>query len=222
MVSLSPFVFLSSSFSCSRSSSKKRSRIKSRFPSKISGRTSYTIYCAENTSREQLLNPSDHNIVEPIQSHQGSRRSSLGQNWHLSNHSKGTKTEANNSNREFGSYYLLALTSRPAPSTERSLSEREKSMAMASKFPPSVHGTNIFGESFGSATKDVQDERRRSYGIGGAGNIRKPSEVIYTPRERRRSSAFSSPSISPSISPETKKENFLSWFGIGTGKKDEK
>ncbi|TGO61316.1 hypothetical protein BCON_0028g00330 [Botryotinia convoluta] len=94
---------------------------------------------------------------------------------------------------------------------------------MASKFPPSADGTNnIFGESFGSATKDVQGERRRSYGIGGAGNIRKPSEVIYTPRERRRSSAFSSPSISPSISPDTKKESFLSWFGIGTGKKDEK
>ncbi|TGO87331.1 hypothetical protein BPOR_0233g00040 [Botrytis porri] len=94
---------------------------------------------------------------------------------------------------------------------------------MASKFPPSADGPyNVFGESFESATKNIQGERRRSYGIGGAGNIRKPSEVIYTPRERRRSGAFSSPSISPSISPATKKENFLSWLGIGIGKKDEK
>ncbi|THV45563.1 hypothetical protein BGAL_0474g00040 [Botrytis galanthina] len=219
MVSLSPFVFLSSSFSCSRSGSEKRSRIKSRFPSKIAGRTSYTVYRAENSSRE-LLVPSDHRIAEPIQSYQEPRRSSLGQNWHLPNHSKGTKTEASNSNREFGSYYLLAVTSRPTPSTTRSLPEKRQSMTMASKFPPSDEGTNnIFGESFGSTTKDVQGERRRSYGIGGAGNIRKPSEVIYTARERRRSSAFSSPSISPTISPDTKKENFLSWFGIVIGKK---
>ncbi|TGO49136.1 hypothetical protein BOTNAR_0442g00070 [Botryotinia narcissicola] len=219
-MSLSPFVFLSSSFSCSRSGSKKRSRINSRFPSNIAGRTSYTIYRAENSSREQLLVPSDHRIAEPIQRFQVSRRSSLGQNWHLSDHSKGTKTEANNSSREFGSYYLLAVTPRPTPSTTRSLPEKRQSIRMASRFPPSDEGmNNISGESFGSATKDVQGERRRSYGIGGAGNIRKPSEVIYTPRERRRSSALSSPSISPTISPDTKKENFLSWFGIGIGKK---
>lgn len=181
MVSLSPFVFLSSPFSCSRSGSEKRSRIKSRFPSKIAGRTSYAVYRAENSSRE-LLVPPDHRIAEPIQSYQEPRRSSLGQNWHLPNHSKGTKTEANHSNREFGSYYLLAVTSRPTPSTTRSLPEKRQSMTMASKFPPSDEGTNnIFGESFGSTTKDVQGERRRSYGIGGAGNIRRWYLFFYPP-----------------------------------------
>ncbi|TEY42031.1 hypothetical protein BOTCAL_0400g00070 [Botryotinia calthae] len=94
---------------------------------------------------------------------------------------------------------------------------------MASNFPPSADGTNnIFGESFGSATKDVQGERRRSYGIGGAGNIRRPSEVIYTPREGLRSSAFSNPSIFPSTSPDKKKGKFLSWLGIGGGRNYEK
>ncbi|CCD50648.1 hypothetical protein BofuT4_P024570.1 [Botrytis cinerea T4] len=221
MVSFSPFALWPSS-SCSRSGSQKRSRIKSRFPSKITGRTSYTIYRTQNTSREQLLIPSDRIIVEPTQSRQESRRSSLGQNWHLSNHSKCTKPEANNSNKEFGSYYLLTVIPRPAPSTERSLSDKRSSTTMASNFPSSADGTNnIFGESFGSATKDVHGERRRSYGIGGAGNIRRPSEVIYTPRERRRSSAFSSPSIFPSTSPDTK-ENFLSWLGIRGGRNYEK
>ncbi|KAF7853810.1 uncharacterized protein EAF02_011800 [Botrytis sinoallii] len=213
MVSLSPFVFLSSSFSCSRSGSKKRSRIKSRFSSKIAGQTSYTIYRAENSSLEQLLVPSDHSIAESIQSYQESRRSSLGQNWHLSSHSKGTKIEANNSNREFGSYYLLAVISGPAPSTAKSLPEKRKSITMASKFPPSDEGTNkIFGESFGSATKDVQGERRRSYGIGGAGIFVNHPRVIYTPRERLV------PEFSNHLS-RYEEGKFLVVVGIGMAKK---
>ncbi|KAJ8061460.1 hypothetical protein OCU04_009278 [Sclerotinia nivalis] len=224
MVSLTPFILSSSSFSCSRSGSKTRSRIKSKLPSKIAGRTSYTTYCAHNTSRERLLVPSDHSLVEPIQDYQEPRRSSLGQHWYFPNHSKSTKDEADNSNKEFGGYYLLAVASRPAQSTERSPTERRDSSTMASNFPPAANGNtnNIFGETFDSTPADIQGERRRSYGIGGAGNIRKPSEMIYTPRERRRSSVLGSTSFSPSTSPDTKRGSFLSWIGIGSGKKDEK
>ncbi|KAI9641323.1 hypothetical protein NHQ30_010125 [Ciborinia camelliae] len=95
---------------------------------------------------------------------------------------------------------------------------------MASNFPPSIdeNTNNTFGESFESTTTDKQDEQRRSYGIGGAGNIRRPSEVIYTPRRRRRSSVFSSRSVSSPTSANEKRGSFLSWFGIGSGKNDNK
>ncbi|KAN0101730.1 hypothetical protein V8E51_012240 [Hyaloscypha variabilis] len=53
-------------------------------------------------------------------------------------------------------------------------------------------------------------ERKKSYGIGGAGNIRRPSDVIYPVRlnadgTRRRSSVFSS-------SPDGKRAGILSLF----------
>ncbi|EDN92113.1 predicted protein [Sclerotinia sclerotiorum 1980 UF-70] len=218
MVSLTPFI-LSSSFSCSRSGSKTRSRIESKLPYKIAGKTSYTTYCAHNTSRERLLIPSDQSPAEPIQDYQESRRSSPSQHWYFPNHSKSTKDEAGSSNKEFAGYYLLAVVSRPAQSTERSATEKRDSPNIASNLSPSTNSNvnDIFRETFDSTTIDTHGERPRSYGIGGAGNIRKPSEVIYTPRERRRPSIFSSLSVSSSTSSVTKRGGFLSWIGIGSG-----
>ncbi|QSZ28789.1 hypothetical protein DSL72_003294 [Monilinia vaccinii-corymbosi] len=229
MVSLTPFILSSSSFSCSRSNSKRstQSSIKSKLSSHIAGRGSCTTYLANNTSREQLLVPSDLSLVEPVQSYrQEPRRLSLGKHWYFLNHSKSAKPEEAISPRKaFEGYYLLAAASRPAQSTETSPRDRKRNSAsMASNFPSSVDGNtnNLGGESFESATTNTPNEQRRSYGIGGAGNIRKPSEVIYAAREKRRSSVLSSPSVPPSTSPDTKRGSFLSWFGIGSGTKDEK
>jgi len=64
----------------------------------------------------------------------------------------------------------------------------------------------------------VEIEPKKSYGIGGAGNIRRPSEVIYPPRTnpdgtRRRSSVWSSiTSVSPGSSPDGKRTNLLNLF----------
>ncbi|KAB8293440.1 hypothetical protein EYC80_007752 [Monilinia laxa] len=181
MVSLTPFIFSSPSFSCSISSSKRsaHSRTKFRLSSHITGRSSYATYRAENASREQLLDPLDHSLIEPTQIYnQEPRRLTLG---------------------KFEDYYLLEATSRPVLSTEIQPRDSKKNSArMASNFRPDANGNtnSIFGESFETTTATLRNERRRSYGIGGAGNIRKPSEVIYTPRERRRSSVFSNPSVS--------------------------
>lgn len=176
MVSLLSFILSSSSFPCSESTSTSKnrsSRIKSKFESKITRRT-YTTYTTHNTSREQLLIPSDCQ-VDPIQNYQEPRRSSLGQHWY---HSKSTRAEVDRTKREFGDYYLLAVASRPAQyqPTQRSSRVKQKSVAMPSNAPSPGDGNgninNIFGETFESTTTDIQDERRRSYGIGGAGNIR--------------------------------------------------
>ncbi|RAL60665.1 hypothetical protein DID88_009983 [Monilinia fructigena] len=167
-------------------------------------------------------------MVEPTQNYnQEPRRLSLGSHWYFLNHSKITRTgETDSPSKEFEGYYLLAATSRPVSSTERQHRDSKRNSArMASNFPPAANGNadRIFGESFETTTATLRNERRRSYGIGGAGNIRKPSEVIYTPpRERRRSSVFSNPSVSVSNSSDTKRGSFLSWFGIGSTKRDEK
>ncbi|KAH6677213.1 hypothetical protein B0J14DRAFT_560005 [Halenospora varia] len=62
------------------------------------------------------------------------------------------------------------------------------------------------------------EERKMSYGIGGAGNIRRPSDVIYPPRTnpdgtRRRSSVWSSINVSPSSSPEGRRYSLMNIFG---------
>jgi len=69
----------------------------------------------------------------------------------------------------------------------------------------------------GSDANGVNIERRISYGIGGAGNIRRPSEVIYPPRmnadgTRRRSSVWSSITPSPGTSPEGKRAAIFNFF----------
>jgi len=61
---------------------------------------------------------------------------------------------------------------------------------------------------------NIQPEQKKSYGIGGAGNIRRPSDVIYPPRlnadgTRRRSSVWS---ISPGSSPEGKRATLMNLF----------
>ncbi|PMD67158.1 uncharacterized protein K444DRAFT_623368 [Hyaloscypha bicolor E] len=63
-----------------------------------------------------------------------------------------------------------------------------------------------------SASEDggITIERKKSYGIGGAGNIRRPSDVIYPVRlnadgTRRRSSVFST-------SPDGKRAGIMSFF----------
>jgi len=68
-----------------------------------------------------------------------------------------------------------------------------------------------------SGSPAVVIEQKKSYGIGGAGNIRRPSEVIYPQRRnsdgtRRRTSVWSSISISPGTSPEGKR-TLLNLFG---------
>lgn len=68
-------------------------------------------------------------------------------------------------------------------------------------------------------------ERKKSYGIGGAGNIRRPSDVIYPVRtnadgSRRRSSVWSSINVTPGTSPEGKKNSFLGFFRRGNVQQD--
>ncbi|KAH7382910.1 hypothetical protein BKA64DRAFT_712757 [Cadophora sp. MPI-SDFR-AT-0126] len=61
-------------------------------------------------------------------------------------------------------------------------------------------------------------ERKKSFGIGGAGNIRRPSDIIYPPRVNadgtRRSSVWStmSVSVSPGTSPEGRRSSFMGLF----------
>ncbi|KAK0113799.1 hypothetical protein ONS95_014049 [Cadophora gregata] len=59
-------------------------------------------------------------------------------------------------------------------------------------------------------------ERKKSFGIGGAGNIRRPSDTIYPPRVNadgtRRSSVWSTMSVSPGTSPEGRRSSFMSLF----------
>lgn len=63
------------------------------------------------------------------------------------------------------------------------------------------------------SSNPVDIEQKKSYGIGGAGNIRRPSEVIYGPRlradGRRRSSVWS---VSPGSSPEGKRNALMNFF----------
>ncbi|KAH6721184.1 hypothetical protein BKA61DRAFT_152787 [Leptodontidium sp. MPI-SDFR-AT-0119] len=61
-------------------------------------------------------------------------------------------------------------------------------------------------------------ERKKSFGIGGAGNIRRPSDIIYPPRVNadgtRRSSVWStmSVSVSPGTSPEGRRSSIMGLF----------
>jgi len=71
--------------------------------------------------------------------------------------------------------------------------------------------------SNGSETGGVTIERKMSYGIGGAGNIRRPSDVIYPVRlnadgTRRRPSVWSSITVSPGTSPDGKRSGIMSLF----------
>jgi len=76
-----------------------------------------------------------------------------------------------------------------------------------------------------SGSQPVEIERKKSYGIGGAGNIRRPSEVIYPVRtnpdgSRRRSSVWSSINATPGTSPEGKRNSFLGFFRRGSVQQD--
>jgi len=70
--------------------------------------------------------------------------------------------------------------------------------------------------SSGNGTAAVNIERKMSYGIGGAGNIRRPSDVIYpvrtNPDGTRRSSVWSSITVSPGSSPDGKRATIMSLF----------
>jgi len=71
--------------------------------------------------------------------------------------------------------------------------------------------------SNGSSGGAVNIERKMSYGIGGAGNIRRPSDVIYPVRlnadgTKRRSSVWSSITVSPGSSPDGKRSGIMSLF----------
>lgn len=79
--------------------------------------------------------------------------------------------------------------------------------------------------SMESGSQPVEIERKKSYGIGGAGNIRRPSEVIYPVRtnpdgSRRRSSVWSSINVTPGTSPEGKRNSFLGFFRRGSVQQD--
>lgn len=64
-------------------------------------------------------------------------------------------------------------------------------------------------------------EQKISYGIGGAGNIRRPSDVIYPPRTNadgtRRLSGWSSVTASPGTSPEGRRASFMKLFRKSSG-----
>jgi len=70
--------------------------------------------------------------------------------------------------------------------------------------------------SNGNGSGAMNIERKMSYGIGGAGNIRRPSDVIYpvrtNPDGTRRSSVWSSITVSPSTSPDGKRATIMSLF----------
>jgi len=73
------------------------------------------------------------------------------------------------------------------------------------------------GNGNGSVAMNIERERKMSYGIGGAGNIRRPSDVIYPARTnadgtRRRSSVWSSITVSPGSSPDGKRASLMDLF----------
>jgi len=74
----------------------------------------------------------------------------------------------------------------------------------------------VRGSMASSETAPMNIERKKSFGIGGAGNIRRPSEVIYPPRVNadgtRRASVWSNISVSPSTSPEGRRSSIMGLF----------
>lgn len=183
MVSL-PFILSSSSFSCSRSNTRKsgHSSFKSNLSSHLAGRCSYTGYHVKNSSSEQLLIPSDHSIIEPIQCYPESHGSSLSQQWYSLNHSKCTKAEEDRLSKNSGGYYLLTTTlntDQPTQKTPRNT--KRDSARMTSKSPSSPTGKKLFRASAEPREIIMPNETRRSYGIGGAGNIRKYI-LLYSPQ----------------------------------------
>jgi len=79
--------------------------------------------------------------------------------------------------------------------------------------------------SNGPEGNGITIERKMSYGIGGAGNIRRPSDVIYPVRlnadgTRRRSSVWSSITVSPGTSPDGKRAGIMSLFRRSNAQSD--
>jgi len=68
----------------------------------------------------------------------------------------------------------------------------------------------------GSGSGPVDIEAKKSYGIGGAGNIRRPSDAVYTPKVNadgtRRASVWSNISVSPGSSPEGRRGSIMALF----------
>ncbi|PQE24616.1 hypothetical protein CJF31_00011251 [Rutstroemia sp. NJR-2017a BVV2] len=159
-----------------------------------------SLYCDDNSnsSLEYLLLSKDQSVLDYRRAPPLPRRQSWGL---LSFRSFAKQSHEGKNQRAF--YLLAAATNAPLGSSAKS----GNIVKMSSSFPRSEDG--LFG-----ATNQVgaQGERRRSFGIGGAGNIRRPSEVIYPPHERRRSSVWSGTSGSP----DEKKGMFAGWFGFAS------
>ncbi|KAH7369753.1 hypothetical protein BKA65DRAFT_4651 [Rhexocercosporidium sp. MPI-PUGE-AT-0058] len=72
------------------------------------------------------------------------------------------------------------------------------------------------GRMAGNETGAMNIERKKSFGIGGAGNYRRPSDIIYPPRVNadgtRRSSVWSTISVSPGTSPDGRRSSILGIF----------
>ncbi|KAM3072051.1 hypothetical protein ACMFMG_008512 [Clarireedia jacksonii] len=211
MVLLTPTV-LSCSASSSSSSfsfpfSKSRTKKNAQYKSREKSHGLYSERGDSNSSLEYLLLSTDQGVID-YQHRSCSRRQSWGLLFR-----RFTRQSQSNEEKEARAFYLLAATTNGllgGQSPERNIGSIYK---MSGSFPPSSNG-HLFG---GSTQTGTQNERRRSFGIGGAGNIRRPSDIIYPPRERRRSSVWSGTSGSP----EEKKGIFGGWFGFGTGSRSE-
>ncbi|KAH8595294.1 hypothetical protein B0O99DRAFT_163910 [Bisporella sp. PMI_857] len=57
--------------------------------------------------------------------------------------------------------------------------------------------------------KDIETEARKSFGVGGAGNIRRPSEVIYPIKMKKEWTRRSSIWSILSLGPDTKRASYL-------------
>jgi len=98
-------------------------------------------------------------------------------------------------------------------SLEALVPKRER-QSTAREVKPRTMASNENGNG-GSAAVNI--ERMKSYGIGGAGNIRRPSDVIYPPRANangrsRRSSVWSTFTTSPGSSPDGRRASIMNLF----------
>jgi hypothetical protein len=133
----------------------------------LSKEKSHSLYRDVNSSLEHLLLSKDQSVIDchrPAIPLPLSRR----QSWSLFSFRTFTKQSQSQEEKGHRAFYLLAAaTNAPLGSSSR---DRKVGniVKMSSSFPSSSDG--LFGSP---AQTGAQGERRRSFGIGGAGNIRK-------------------------------------------------
>jgi hypothetical protein len=163
MVLLTPSVL-----SCSTSTSTSSYTFpfsKTRKAKNSSKEKSHSLYCDDNSSLEYLLLSKDQSVIE---CHRPAIPLPRRQSWSLLSFRTFTKQSQSQEEKGHRAFYLLAAaTNAPLGSSSR---DRKVGniVKMSSSFPTSSDG--LFGSP---AQTGTQGERRRSFGIGGAGNIRK-------------------------------------------------